>query len=134
MQTLFSVLGYTPGGDLLTPRRSMAAEASQMGIITTLAKIQSGIYINHLSAGTADSQVLLDRYTQLICKASTEQISSTDLKTQPNLLESSIVGGLVPSWIAVLGSLEWNIFSDDAIVAMSELYHKLGQVIFTPFS
>lgn len=131
LSQLFATIGFQVQDAVdCTPRTNRIAHCDMFGIISVLAKIQAGVLVNYVHKPTLESQTLLDRYTSLLAIVATQQVQVSMTRPDPlKYLETGVVAGLAPSWVAALGSLQWNLFCDDTVKQLATLYDILGQLI-----
>ena len=134
---LFDILGYDAPGDsraqLLIPGASGASRTTKccvFGIITAVAKVQSGILVHYIETPTVDSQALLDRYTSMLARVALQSIELAMQAPDPvAAVEHGVLAGLVPSWVVSLGSMQWNLLSDTTIGLLADLYAGIGRIV-----
>ena len=131
LSQLFGILGCNaPAGSQGTPRTSRTVNCRTFGIITALAKMQAGILVHYIDSPTVESQALLDKYTSLLASAALQQVESAMQTPDPlAAIENGILAGLAPSWVASLGSMQWNILSETTTTLLAELYGGIGRLV-----
>ena len=115
----------------LSARSESGSESGGSGIISVLAQIQAGIWAAFVTEPTPQSQSLVDSYCNLLCTHATAHIQTA---MQPELdrlkaAECGIVGGLLPSWAVILGTIEWNVFTEVTMSSISQMYSAIHRLV-----
>jgi hypothetical protein len=101
-------------------------------LIGLLAKIQAGIWSHHQSQSNSQTVALMNEYTVTLFKFAAEQIDNVSASELVDRIICGPVGGLLPTWMAILRDEDWQNWQDETLASMQRLFKSMASHYIEP--
>ena len=115
--------------DITDEAESVAEAPPAAAMIGLLTRVQAAIWSHHRTQQDDRTCKLLNVYTVALLKIAIEQLSRPH--EEHDRVFAGPIGGLLPTWLAILNAEDWSNWQDETLGAIQLCYEALGAASYT---